>query len=357
MLLTPAKWASKKVIHHLLLSFPGGETSPTVACVYCPEMCRFSCPTAVITGNDAVTPCNKMSQLYAHDHWNGGKSAEGSLLGESASLWPIYDCTGCGRCTEYCVHQVPVGERLLEARGRYSFAPALVAAQQLDASEDPVGDLAWELGAQDLARERWDTWVNSLQSHPDSDALCTQNWMREPKSVHFVRARVESQLASGESPLQGDVLLEVPWSAELALLNLRARGREAWQGGALGRYERWRVWDSPWASRHLGAVQVMEQWLTLGSVAGKQWVSMPQSLYPPSATADVEDAGLEGAYGMLFPEQARKLLLEVWNRIPPDAYDGVWVWSPRAKQKLERAMRDQILPTRPVMGWWEVAGA
>src|SRR4051812_5534741 len=111
---TPLKWASKRLIHSTLLRFPGGDPQSSVACVYCPEMCRFSCPTAVVSGNDAVTPCNKMGLLYKEEKWPGKLSSEGPL-------WPIYDCTGCGRCTEYCVYEMPVQERLFEARKKWKW--------------------------------------------------------------------------------------------------------------------------------------------------------------------------------------------------------------------------------------------
>ncbi|MGZ3709234.1 MAG: hypothetical protein ACXWPM_10880, partial [Bdellovibrionota bacterium] len=88
---TPLKWASKQVLNRTLLRFPGGDSHDPIACVYCPEMCRFSCPTAVVSGNDAVTPCNKMGLVYKEKKWPGQAS-------QGAPLWPIYDCTGCGRC-------------------------------------------------------------------------------------------------------------------------------------------------------------------------------------------------------------------------------------------------------------------
>jgi hypothetical protein len=75
----------------------------------CPEMCRFACPTAVVSANDAVTPCNKMSLLHKEKRWPG-------RAGGGGPLWALYDCTGCGRCSTHCVYDMPVADQLFAAR-------------------------------------------------------------------------------------------------------------------------------------------------------------------------------------------------------------------------------------------------
>ena len=150
---TPLKWVSKELLHRTLLRFPGGDAHDPIVCVYCPEMCRFSCPTAVVSGSDAVTPCNKMSLLHKEERWPG-KAAGGG------PLWPLYDCTGCGRCSEYCVYGMPVAETLFEARKQFAWEPAMRAASQgLTDAEDPVGDLADELGDGENAKRRLEAFV------------------------------------------------------------------------------------------------------------------------------------------------------------------------------------------------------
>src|SRR5262249_47981854 len=126
----PLKWVSKQFINRTLLRFPGGDEHSPIACTFCPEMCRFSCPSAVVSGNDAVTPCNKNSLLYKEEKWPGRASAGGPL-------WTIYDCTGCGRCTEFCVYEMPVADQLFAARAAHPWEPARRAAALLTDAEDP----------------------------------------------------------------------------------------------------------------------------------------------------------------------------------------------------------------------------
>ncbi|MEW6058031.1 MAG: (Fe-S)-binding protein [Bdellovibrionota bacterium] len=86
------------------------------ACFYCPEMCRFSCPTAETLRTNAITPRGKMSLLHLTER---GYSDE-NVAGDSVSRqWFLEQCTGCGRCTEYCVHEVDVASNLREERNKF----------------------------------------------------------------------------------------------------------------------------------------------------------------------------------------------------------------------------------------------
>ncbi len=331
MLLTPVKWASKQFIHKFLLSFPNGEVSPTLACVYCPEMCRFSCPTAVASGNDAVTPSNKMAQLFARENWSGSVADSGQI-GDSRrpELWTIYDCTGCGRCTEYCLHKIPVADRLMEARAHHSWSHAMSVSALLSSDHDPIGDLAWELGDHQSAQKRLE------QVYAADDGVLRQ-WLREPKIVHFLLEQVRDK----------KFIEKIQWSAVGA-------HTESWNLKAVPQSMRVRMWNSAWAARRLGHSVAISNWLTRGRELGLNWVFEQDSLYPPTATADVEDVGLEGAYALMFPEQANKMFIDAWRRISSQDYDAVWVWSPRVKVAMERKMEAGEVERMPVLGWWEV---
>jgi ferredoxin len=281
---TPIKWASKRLIKRLVLSFPASEPL-TVACVYCPEMCRFSCPTAVASGNDAVTPCNKMGLLYKEAKWPGRASAGGEL-------WPVYDCTGCGRCTEFCVYQQPVAETLFRARAANAWSPAREAARALTDAEDAAGDLADELGDAAAAGRR----KAAFRGLPE-----------EPKAAHFLGR-------------------ELSWEARLAGAPLGLRG-------LAGR--RWLVHESPWLSRRMGRAPAALAWVEQARAAGAQLV------LPFHHGRDCIDCGGEGAYARMFPEQARVMALEIWERDRHRA-DGVLCFSRRCAEHFRGAGVDAV---------------
>lgn len=102
-------WVFKKK----LLKFSDRYRADTQACFYCPEMCRFSCPTAETLRANTVTPRGKVSIV----HWlERGESAEKIAGSKEQALWFLEQCTGCGRCTEYCLYENDVAGILREAR-------------------------------------------------------------------------------------------------------------------------------------------------------------------------------------------------------------------------------------------------
>ena len=276
IVLTPVKWASKRIIHHTLLRFPGGDPQSQIACVYCPEMCRFACPTAVASGSDAVTPSNKMSLLYKEAHWPGQAS-------QGAELWPIYDCTGCGRCTEYCVYEMPVAERLFHARAEKGWDWARSVAAEINDADDPVGDLAEELGDGASAERRLQGFLARAVSAGAENAQ-----VPEPRMVAFLRRHGKSG--------------ELTWSGILrggeGFLNLveKLQGRT------------WLVHESPWLNRHLSQSEEVKAFGARLAQAGVQMV------FPFASGNDCIDCGGEGAYHRLFSGQARQMALDFWER-------------------------------------------
>lgn len=77
-------------------------------CTYCPKLCRHVCPVSNATGRETLIPQAKM-ELF-------------NMLRRKAVPWerdytePLYGCTSCRLCTEYCVHGVAVADALLVAR-------------------------------------------------------------------------------------------------------------------------------------------------------------------------------------------------------------------------------------------------
>ncbi len=86
-----------------------------MACFYCPEMCRFVCPTAEAQRDNSITPRAKMSLIHLAEK---GVDLEKTFGGWDRVLWTLDQCVSCGRCTEFCAWEVPVGKRLREERSK-----------------------------------------------------------------------------------------------------------------------------------------------------------------------------------------------------------------------------------------------
>lgn len=294
---TPLRWASKAILNRTLLRFPGGNAHSPIACVYCPEMCRFSCPTAVVSANDAVTPCNKMGLLHKEDRWPGKASG-----GEA--LWPVYDCTGCGRCTEYCVYEMPVADQLFEIRAKWKWKPATAAALRLQDSDDPVGDLAEELGDIKTAKRRLKQFTDS-QLPPFVD---------EARALYFLNKNNVKSKLRWESVLCGD-LSDASWG--------RLAGKK------------WLLHESVWLSRRLARSGAVDQWVGLAAAHGVEVVR------PFERGKDCIDCGGEGAYGLLFPTQAQEMAVDVWERDQHRA-EGVLCMSERCAKHLRASLGQKI---------------
>ena len=76
-------------------------------CAYCPKMCRFSCPVAEADARETFTPWAKMSAPFL--------AARGGMPLDAA-FETAWACTGCGHCTEYCLHGNDVPTALAGAR-------------------------------------------------------------------------------------------------------------------------------------------------------------------------------------------------------------------------------------------------
>jgi Fe-S oxidoreductase len=77
-------------------------------CTYCPKMCRHACPVSTTTGVETVIPQAKMATLNL--------ARKSTLPWTAEGVAPIWACTGCGQCTEYCAHGVTPGATLFAGR-------------------------------------------------------------------------------------------------------------------------------------------------------------------------------------------------------------------------------------------------
>jgi ferredoxin len=311
IVLTPLKWASKKVIHHTLLRFPGGDTHSPIACVYCPEMCRFSCPTAVVSGNDAVTPCNKMGLLYKEETWPG-QTAPGQ------PLWPIYDCTGCGRCTEYCVYDMPVASKLFEARKQYSWDVAKSLAAEISDQDDPVGDLADELGDGESSNRRL---MEFLSRGVNGAKEAKEIQVNEPKSAYFLKQHGHVAQLSLETILERAL-------SPAAIKQLSNRT--------------WLLHESVWYSRHLDGAKKLLDWVVKARELG---IEIRRSF---AQGRDCIDCGGEGAYSRLFPKQAFQMAKEIWERDQHRA-DGILCFSKRCAVHFQKSLSEMEITNQKVL--------
>jgi Fe-S oxidoreductase len=88
-------------------------------CTYCPKMCRHACPVSTTTGNETWIPQAKMSTLNL--------ALKQQLPFTREATEPIWACTGCRQCTEYCRHGIEPGAVLFAGRAeaqRRGVAPA-----------------------------------------------------------------------------------------------------------------------------------------------------------------------------------------------------------------------------------------
>jgi Fe-S oxidoreductase len=89
------------------MSTPNRETSLTY-CTYCPKLCRHTCPVSNATARETLTPRDKMATMRLLTIGEAPRTVEQSE--------PLYGCTGCGACTDFCLHKVEPG--LILFRGR-----------------------------------------------------------------------------------------------------------------------------------------------------------------------------------------------------------------------------------------------
>jgi Fe-S oxidoreductase len=89
------------------MSAPDLETSLTY-CTFCPKLCRHTCPVSNAEARETLTPRDKMATMRLI------RRAEVPATTEQSE--PLYGCTGCGACTDFCLHKVEPGLALFRGR-------------------------------------------------------------------------------------------------------------------------------------------------------------------------------------------------------------------------------------------------
>ncbi|MFT7580585.1 MAG: Fe-S oxidoreductase [Myxococcota bacterium] len=98
-------------------------------CTYCPSLCQNACPVATVQARHTVTPWALMSLA---DHVRRGRVELTERLSET-----LYQCSGCGACTDACLHDNDVAETLVAVRavavaqGRAAFTRSLFSHADL----------------------------------------------------------------------------------------------------------------------------------------------------------------------------------------------------------------------------------
>jgi Fe-S oxidoreductase len=86
---------------------PDLETSLSY-CTFCPKLCRHTCPVSNAEAKETFVPQAKMATMR--------RLRLSPRERNPANTGPLYACTGCGACTEACLHGVAVGPSLFEGR-------------------------------------------------------------------------------------------------------------------------------------------------------------------------------------------------------------------------------------------------
>jgi hypothetical protein len=83
-------------------------------CAWCPRLCRHVCPVAVATALEATTPTAIQTLVLL---------ASSGLVQPAEAQAAASLCNGCGACTAFCKHYVPVADQLRALRPRPVAAP------------------------------------------------------------------------------------------------------------------------------------------------------------------------------------------------------------------------------------------
>lgn len=196
-------WVFKKK----LLKFSSRFVRDPQACFYCPEMCRFSCPVAETLRTNTVTPRGKMSLLHLSER---GFAVERVTGDAEQRQWFLEQCSGCGRCTEFCVHEVDVASNLRSERAKYFNASdtdnellghlAALSGEVVLAEPESVEKLR-AAGLQNvvafaLPYRNWQ-WgkLDAQQSRKIGNALarCSVIWVESPEAAWFLAKAVKEE--------------------------------------------------------------------------------------------------------------------------------------------------------------------
>ncbi len=108
-------------------------------CTFCPKMCRFACPAAEFSGDEAFVPSVKVGALWEYSRERGDFGV---------ARYSFTGCFFCLECREYCYHEIDVPS--LMAIGRsivHAYQPyekTIEIRKNIETSGNMFGDqLAW----------------------------------------------------------------------------------------------------------------------------------------------------------------------------------------------------------------------
>lgn len=114
-------------------------------CVYCPKLCRATCPVSNVEGSESVTPWGKMALAWYSSH------GQVPLDEEHAEV--AWACSGCHACQGRCEHDVEVAHVLTEARAEYFAAGVAPARAKRVVAEYPDKQRAYRAAVDAIDRE------------------------------------------------------------------------------------------------------------------------------------------------------------------------------------------------------------
>lgn len=78
-------------------------------CTFCPRLCRFECPVALVEYNETFTPTSKMMLVYM---------SEMGIVEQDKVKETFYMCVDCKHCITPCIHRIDVPKVLISARAK-----------------------------------------------------------------------------------------------------------------------------------------------------------------------------------------------------------------------------------------------
>jgi Fe-S oxidoreductase len=86
-------------------------------CTFYPKLCRHACPVSNVEAKETFVPQSKMALMR---RLRRGETEKNELEAEA-----LYACSGCGACTDACLHGIEVGPALFRGRAESPRHPAL----------------------------------------------------------------------------------------------------------------------------------------------------------------------------------------------------------------------------------------
>lgn len=154
-------------------------------CVYCPKLCRASCPVATADPTERVTPWGKMSMAYF--------VGRGDVPFDEPHAAPAWACTGCFGCTERCDHGNDVATTLIDARAGL-FAGGAAPESAVQAAKKQASRAG---EAREKARALKDRDTKAARTGSSAKLLVGCSYLRKAPREAEIALRVAENLIGG----------------------------------------------------------------------------------------------------------------------------------------------------------------